>query len=271
MEADAWIKKLKAEFASGGGRFGGKEKACASTDFDYALKVRAASGDEEARKELSDIAERYGLMESAKGKDAAAEYEMGKLCLDFLGKREEGVAWIKSAALHGSVDASVLLGEIYCGKSEYFSLGETELDFPAAFELLAGAAKKSGKACYYLAELYGCGNESMGVEKNDAKAYYWYRQAAGKAHKIFRAKAMAEIARYCKSQSVFRDLETAFKLYLALYEVGQSGAACELADCYLRGLGTEKDEEKGLKILLSAALSGNKRAEEMYEKLKNSP
>ena len=269
MEADPWIKKLKKEYADCGGYYWDKDDICPSTDLDYALKMRARSGDEGARREHCGIAERYGLKESAENGDAAAQYELAELCLDFLGKREEGIEWLKSAAAFKNTDAMLLLGEIYCGKSKYFDPDETKPNFAAAFELFEGAAKKQGRACLYLGEMHRDGCEAVGLPVNDAKAYYWFRQAANRTHKAFRAKAMAEIARYCKSRSAFRDGKTAFKLFSALAEIGYAGAVCELADCYMRGIGVDKSDRMAAEILLPAALSGNARAEKMYESIKN--
>ena len=44
---------------------------------------------------------------------------------------------------------------------------------------------------------------------------------------------------------------------------------CEFAYCYLRGIGVDKSDRMAAEILLPAALSGNARAEKMYESIKN--
>lgn len=268
MEADLWIKKLKSEYGACGGCGWAEEKKCVPTDIDYSLKMRAVSGDEDARRELLLIADRYGLRESAGRGEADAELEFGKLCLVFLGKREEGKEWIKRAAEHGKTEAELLLGEILCGKCEYLVGEDTEKDLLSAYELFMNAAKTSGKANLYLGQMYRDGCDAAGVEKNERKAFDYFRQAASKGRGLSRAKAMAEIARFCKNDTVFKDCETAFKLYSALAKVGLREASCELADCYLKGIGVSKDAKKASEILFAAALSGNADAEKMYDELK---
>ena len=111
-----------------------------------------------------------------------------------------------------------------------------------------------------LGEYYLIGRSNLGLLINYKKSIFWYSRAA--EHKsAYRGEVLFWLA-YCykNSRGANRDTEKAFKMFEALAKIDCSKielpelakfnakANSSLADCYYRGIGTEKDFVKALAI-----------------------
>ncbi len=90
----------------------------------------------------------------------------------------------------------------------------------------------------------------IGTEANENEAFAWYQKAAVGGN----AEAQGVIGKLCYEEGEY---ELAFG-YLAAASAGEDEEAISLlADCYLNGLGTEKDEEKAFSYYQLAASKGS--------------
>lgn len=123
-----------------------------------------------------------------------------------------------------------------------------------------------------LAEHYFFGGEERKITRNYEKAIYWYSKAA--EHKSeYRGQALYRLSRcYKQARGKNRDNKKAYEMLKALAEIDCSkiklteeaeftaAANITLADCYYRGIGTEKNFEKALAIWEKFAEKGDKTA-----------
>jgi len=95
--------------------------------------------------------------------------------------------------------------------------------------------------------------------KNAPEAFDWYYYAADARHNPEAEMNLAWL--YFGGKCGQRpDKETAFKWFKRAFESGSTAAGTVVANCYLRGEGTPKDEEAAIRILLPLADGGEARA-----------
>lgn len=111
-----------------------------------------------------------------------------------------------------------------------------------------------------VAEYYFFGNKALNMPRNYEKSIYWYSRAA-QYKSEYRGYALYQLA-YCykNSRGKNRDCKKAFEMLKALAEIDCSkielyddadftaAAKVTLANCYYRGIGTEKNLAKAIAI-----------------------
>ncbi len=91
--------------------------------------------------------------------------------------------------------------------------------------------------------------------KNSPEAFNWYYYA-GETRRSPDAMTMLGWLYYRGDCGLRPDRETAFKWFKLAYENGSTAAGTVVGDCYLRGDGTAKDQDAGIRILLQLANAG---------------
>jgi TPR repeat protein len=91
--------------------------------------------------------------------------------------------------------------------------------------------------------------------KNSPEAFNWYYYAA-ETRRNSDAMTMLGWLYYRGDCGLRPDRETAFKWFKLAYENGNTAAGTVVGDCYLRGDGTAKDQDTGIRILLQLANAG---------------
>ncbi len=99
----------------------------------------------------------------------------------------------------------------------------------------------------------------MGVKKNEAEAFKWFKKAAEQGH----AEAQLELA---KSYFEVDNME-AVKWVKKAAQQGHAEAQFNLAGCYYYGMVVEKNEAEAVKWLKKAAEQGDAKAKEMLEEI----
>lgn len=91
--------------------------------------------------------------------------------------------------------------------------------------------------------------------KNSPEAFNWYYYAA-ETRRSPDAMTMLGWLYYRGDCGLRPDRETGFKWFKLAYENGSTAAGTVVGDCYLRGDGTAKDQDTGIRILLQLANAG---------------
>ena len=124
----------------------------------------------------------------------------------------------------------------------------TELNFN---RILPYAERGNSKEQYRLAECYENG---IGTEKDEEKAFEWYRKSAEQGN----AEAQFKLAVcYDEGHGTSEDAGKAFEWYKKSAEQGNAEAQFKLAACYGEGHGTELDKEKAFDWYSLLAEQGN--------------
>lgn len=176
--------------------------------------------------------EAWKLYELAEAGNVEAQLEIGTLFFD-CSKPEVAFEWLVKASEQGNSEAYYYLWLMYEGECEGF-----EPDYQKADETLAIALKlKEPKAYYHLGEIYS--NEDYD-EHDLEKAFEYYLESA----ELGSFEAMEEVGNcYLEGKGVSQSDTDAFK-WFSLSQKGKYGY--NLAQCYLKGIGTQKDIEKGI-------------------------
>jgi TPR repeat protein len=95
--------------------------------------------------------------------------------------------------------------------------------------------------------------------KDAPEAFDWYYYAAEARHNTEAAMNLAWLY-FGGKCGQHPDKETAFKWFKRAFESGSTAAGTVVANCYLRGDGTPKDEDAAIRILLPLADGGEARA-----------
>lgn len=171
----------------------------------------------------------------------------------------------------------------------------------SGIELLLNAANQFDTGA--MMELGRLNEQGIGLEVNMAEAFTWYLRAAvqgdpsamykvGECFQLGRGRSLShEQAAVWWRMGAYRnqpdclnalamvfkdgfgivpeDRGLSFELARKSAEAGSREAECNLALCYFEGIGTAKDEAKGLEILVAAVGRGNPRAKPLLARYKS--
>ena len=182
-----------------------------------------------------------------------AQSNLGKLYYYGLGVQKdlsEAVKWYRRAAEQGHAEAQNALGNCYFegeGVSKDYS-ESVKWYRKAAGQGNVEAQNRLGN-CFYLGQ---------GVPKDVAEAAVWYHRAADQGFAP---------AQYNYGRFLFRGPQQneAVRWWREAAEQGEVNAQCDLAICYLRGLGVAQDEEEGWRWLYKAKAGGHPDANRLLE------
>ena len=201
----------------------------------YPEKDGNATGDTEQAQDDDDASEPAADDTELATEDADALYKDGKFYYE-TSIYEYAVKFFRKAAELGHAEAQYLLGRCY-----YFGWGVKE-DDQQAVEWYRNAAEQ-GHADARM-QLGDCYNEGKGVIKNRNMARYWWNAAAeGNPDLQF------SLARQYQSGdgflsyllNLFFGSQDAVNLFRKAAEKGHASAQYELAECYFKGKGVEKN------------------------------
>lgn len=201
--------------------------------------------------------------ELAESGDAKAEWVLSGIYASYTENEAAAREWLERSARHGYAAAQYAMAERYIEVDE-----ETDAyvgkDAKKAIPWLKMAAEQRDEpmgqsAMLWLGDVYKYGCKEGGIRVDYKKAMYWYRLAAQYGKEFDKKEALIKLALcYRDSHGANKDVNKAFVMLKALAESGGSefpgdlkliaSANMELADCYYRGIGTEKNSEKAIAI-----------------------
>ena len=112
-------------------------------------------------------------------------------------------------------------------------------------ELRKAAEKGDAESQYYLGMLYYIGDESEGIQEDEAQAVEWYRKAAEQGH----AEAQYGLADcYYLGKGIAEDNVKAVEWYRKAAEQGHESSLLSLAHCYEFGIGVPQDDAKAVEL-----------------------
>lgn len=191
---------------------------------------------------------------------AASEWVLARRYLNGKGvshDTKKAVELLSKAARQGYKKAQYQLGivlttsALYCRNEDNLKLAAHYFD-SAAREGHANAQYEIGKCWYY----------GTGVEKNEEYAEYWFKLAA--EQEVGSAYLMLG---YIEEDR--KNYGNAFRNYLKGADLDSSYSKYNLGRCFLKGIGTDADKEKGIKWLKIAANEGVEDAKKMLQKNTN--
>lgn len=198
------------------------------TKYAYALKIKTGQPEEFLN----------FLTKASEDGHAIAQFDLAQLLLDQ--QNEEGaIQWLKKAAKQDHLDAQIKLSQIYSKKGmekETIKWLEKGAHHPEAAPLQ-----------------YELGNKYK--EAQDIKqAKSWFKKAAAHKH----TDAMYELAEIYQKEAKHNK---AFEFFIEADKQGHPLAKRHIAIAYAQGLGVERNEDKGEKMLLRLVKSEDKEAE----------
>lgn len=194
----------------------------------------------------------FWWQKAAEQGDVDAQSAIGRLYLKGLGVEvdmDKAFEWTERAAKGGCADAMANLGILY------YVMGwgvETNLDKSGEW-LIKAAENGVTEAMSLLSTYYEMG---FVVEKDVQKAFEW----AMKAAELGDAGAQKQVGDFYLNvnvQVVEKNPEEAFKWYLKSAEQECAKGEFAAANCYLDGVGVEKDVSKGIQFLMNASYHGD--------------
>jgi len=201
-----------------------------------------------------DYAEAYRQWKAAaEGGDAEAQFDLAILYAQGLGvTRDLGVAmrWYRSAAEQGNAQAQFAMGQIY---SRGWGAPSDTTDAMRWMQMANDPNSDGSPTNWSRIEGYG-------LQRDDAQAAYWYRQAAEKGH----VEAQYNLARlYATGSGVTRDQEAALHWMRAAASQGYAPAQARFGMRYAAGNGIPQDHRLAYFWLTLAYLHGDKRVEKL--------
>ena len=165
----------------------------------------------------------------------AARGALGKLQYNKLGKKDEGLANLESAAQQNDYSALIALGVVF-GESDDVNELEKAINY---FLKASEVDLKGGEPFARIGRIYG----REGPLKDEKKAFEYYKQAA----ELGQVGAMRSLANYYVSGSgVDQDDFLAFAWATKAVEKGNKKAFNALGEFYRFGIGTKKDASKAI-------------------------
>jgi len=201
---------------------------------------------------------KYHLM-AAHQNNLGSQFQLGRIFFHGWGQDkdlEKAIKWLLMAANGGYVEAFGYLGHIYGGKNHsgfnqekaiYWSKLGAEIGDEAAYVELGSA--------YLFGE---------GVNQDTKNAVLWYTKALQAKDKVVRSNAASWLGMiYENGFGISSDFEKAISFYNEAIEIdGHIGAAYNLANMYLQGLGVEVSYPKAVELMKVAHSKGRKNATE---------
>ncbi len=129
-----------------------------------------------------------------------------------------------------------------------------------AFQALAD--RGDAGAAFYLGRMY---DTARGVDKDDAEAVHWYREAAGRGH---RGAQFSLGLKYAAGQGVARDAAAAALWFETSSLAGYPSAQLNLGTLYAVGDGVDRDPLAAYAWWHIAAQNGNLMARENRDRLR---
>lgn len=222
-----------------------KSAATGQKDATYRLSfILLASEDEKERTQG-----REALEASAKGDPAVAGRILGEAWLrgrlSKEGDFDKAVFWWNTAADAGDIPSLLLLGRLYEGQ---FGFPEKKDVKKANDTYRKAAGLGDAGAMVALGSRLLNGAEA---QRNDKEGREWLKKAAdAKEYSAYLALGDYE-------ENVKKDLKAALETYRKGDDAGQVDCTLRTAEAYLQGKGTEKDEDRGIKLLEKAATAGS--------------
>lgn len=203
---------------------------------------------EEEATELLDVYDQY--IDKARSGDGDAQLLVGKTLQEFadgfwygMNRVKESIYWLEKAANKGYGEAFVCLGQYYTTER----YGYDYLDYGRALALYHRAAGLGdAEAVYRIGNFYKYG---YGVGEDAYEAIRYFLKAADMGNVA--AMEEAGIA-YYEGNLVEEDKEKAFRYLSSAYSKCDThgyGFHYYLAQCYMRGEGTEKSPERAVEVL----------------------
>lgn len=175
------------------------------------------------------------------------------------GERQQGIIWLEKAVGQNYAKAYIELGKCY-----FYGIGVKANKSRAAHYLQKSLEIGNAEGIYLLAECYA----SVGGDNKYAEAAFkcYYKSASLGCNAAF-----ARVGLCCmEGKGAQKNEETAFNwLRTAVEKRNYQKAAYPLAKCYIQGIGTQKDIEKGIKILKKGIASGCDDADKAKQLLRN--
>lgn len=222
-----------------------KASAKGQKDATYRLSfILLASEDEKERNQG-----RETLESSAKSDPAVAGRILGEAWLRGRLSKEpdfdKAVFWWTRAADAGDVPSIMLLGRLYEGQFGFADKKDVKKSSDS-YRKAAGLGDAGGMVALGSRLLNG-----PEAQRNEKEGREWLKKAAdAKEYSAYLALGDFE-------ENVKKDLKTALATYEKGDDVGQTDCTLRAAEFYLAGKGTEKDEERGIKLLEKSATAGS--------------
>lgn len=187
-------------------------------------------------KRLGRDKESFGFIhEAAQNGFAGAQSELGYLYLKGIGTEvnmPEALNWFIKADKQGDVTGTYNVGSCYLNGNG------VEKNYEKAKEFLDKAANLGdATALNDLAYMYGLG---LGVSKSEEIATDYYRRAVEGGEPLALEGYACVLFKKKNSE--------AFKYFLKAYDIGSVGSEFFLGVCYIEGIGTKLDKQKGFDL-----------------------
>lgn len=217
-----------------------------------------SKADLDLRKKAEEAYLRYDIRSAFPLFSLLAEQGDGRSCY-FLGQIYEsaysGVTNRDTEKAKCFLEKGKIHGDILCS----LKLAETTEETPRKTEIYAEnfdavLALAQGGDIYAMFELARLYDSRYGEIKNEEQAIYWYKQSA-------EAGFWGAFNNLGLLYDAKEEYDVAASYYKKAVDIGYDGAMCNLAYCYLYGIGVDEDKEKADSLFKMAANGGNRNAQ----------